>query len=60
MLSFIATTLLVGAAFALPAPQETETVYDTEVFTITSCGPEVTNWCAVPGVTIERAVLTAL
>ncbi|TKA72968.1 hypothetical protein B0A55_05306 [Friedmanniomyces simplex] len=43
MRSFIAATLFAGVAFALPAPQETETVYDTQIYTITSCGPEVTN-----------------
>ncbi|KAK4554904.1 hypothetical protein LTR86_008052 [Recurvomyces mirabilis] len=41
--TIIAASLFAGAAFALPSPQETDTVYDTEIFTITSCGPEVTN-----------------
>nr|POE88201.1 hypothetical protein CFP56_11430 [Quercus suber] len=34
-----AAALFAGAAFAA----ETATVYDTEIHTVTSCGPEVTN-----------------
>ncbi|KAI7079451.1 hypothetical protein KC352_g41684, partial [Hortaea werneckii] len=42
--SFVAATLFAGAAFASPhMKRETETIYNTQIHTVTSCGPEVTN-----------------